>query len=66
VLASCKFVNDTPAFEAEILIGDIVVAVNNRQGSYPEAFGDMLQNIAGQCSVLSLRAFRLNPNRSNT
>lgn len=49
-----QVVNDTPAFEADILVGDIVLAVNDRSVSSPETFREILQNISGQRLALKI------------
>jgi hypothetical protein len=49
-----QVVNDTPAFEADILVGDIVLAVNGRGVSSTESLQQMLQNTAGQRLELAI------------
>lgn len=47
-------VNDTPAFEADVLVGDIVVSANGRSISRPEVFSDIISASAGQTIELVL------------
>jgi C-terminal processing protease CtpA/Prc len=49
-----QVVNDTPAFEADILVGDIVLGVNGRGVSAGEPFQQRLQNTAGQRLELAI------------